>query len=78
MERWINRRACLYCGEDYVADNNRFCADDAAAVRAVQQRAGLQLVNGIVYRGNMARLASPVLPLRLREGGMSDGTTSDL
>ena len=34
----------------YVADNNRFGAADAAAVRAVQQQAGLQPVNGIVYR----------------------------
>lgn len=46
----INRRAQLSCGEDYVADNNRFGAADAAAVRAVQQQAGLQPVNGIVYR----------------------------
>lgn len=50
VERWINRRAQLSCGEDYVADNNRFGASDAAAVRAVQQQAGLQPVNGIVYR----------------------------
>ena len=33
-----------------MADNNRFGAADAAAVRAVQQQAGLQPVNGIVYR----------------------------
>lgn len=33
-----------------MADNNRFGASDAAAVRAVQQQAGLQPVNGIVYR----------------------------
>lgn len=46
----INRRAQLSCGEGYVADNNRFGASDAAAVRAVQQQAGLQPVNGIVYR----------------------------
>ena len=50
VERWLNRRAQLSCGEDYVADNNRFGAADAAAVRAVQQQAGLQPVNGIVYR----------------------------
>ena len=50
VEHWINRRAQLSCGEDYVADNNRFGAADAAAVRAVQQQAGLQPVNGIVYR----------------------------
>ena len=50
VERWINRRAQLSCGEGYVADNNRFGASDAAAVRAVQQQAGLQPVNGIVYR----------------------------
>ena len=50
VERWIIRRAQLSCGEGYVADNNRFGASDAAAVRAVQQQAGLQPVNGIVYR----------------------------
>ena len=50
VERWLNRRAQLSCGEDYVADNNRFGAADAAAVRAFQQQAGLQPVNGIVYR----------------------------
>ena len=49
VERWLNRRAQLSCGEDYVADNNRFGAADAAAVRAVQQQAGL-LVTGIVNR----------------------------
>ena len=50
VERWLNRRAQLSCGEGYVADNNRFGASDAAAVRAVQQQAGLHPVNGIVYR----------------------------
>ena len=50
VERWLNRRAQLSCGEDYVADDNRFGAADAAAVRAVQQQAGLHPVNGIVYR----------------------------
>ena len=50
VERWLNRRAQLSCDEDYVADNNRFGAADAAAVRAFQQQAGLQPVNGIVYR----------------------------
>ena len=39
VERWLNRRAQLSCGEGY-----------AAAVRAVQQQAGLHPVNGIVYR----------------------------
>ena len=50
VERWLNRRAQLSCDEDYVADNNRFGTADAAAVRAFQQQAGLQPVNGIVYR----------------------------
>ena len=49
VERWLNRRAQLSCDEDYVADNNRFGAADAAAVRAVQQQAGL-LVTGTVNR----------------------------
>ena len=55
VERWLNRRAQLSCDEDYVADNNRFGAADAAAVRAVQQRAGL-LVTGIVNRETWAAL----------------------
>ena len=55
VERWINRRAQLSCGEGYVADNNRFGASDAAAVRAVQQQAGL-LVTGIVNREPWAAL----------------------
>ena len=55
VERWLNRRAQLSCGEGYVADNNRFGASDAAAVRAVQQQAGL-LVTGIVNRETWAAL----------------------
>ena len=55
VERWLNRRAQLSCDEDYVADNNRFGAADAAAVRAVQQQAGL-LVAGIVNRDTWAAL----------------------
>ena len=55
VERWLNRRAQLSCGEDYVADDNRFGAADAAAVRAVQQQAGL-LVTGIVNRETWAAL----------------------
>ena len=55
VERWLNRRAQLSCGEDYVADNNRFGAADAAAVRAVQQQAGL-LVTGTVDRETWAAL----------------------
>ena len=55
VERWLNRRAQLSCGEGYVADNNRFGAVDAAAVRAVQQQAGL-LVTGIVNRDTWAAL----------------------
>ena len=56
VERWLNHRAQLSCGEDYVADNNRFGAADAAAVRAVQQQAGLHPVNGIVNRETWAAL----------------------
>ena len=55
VERWLNRRAQLSCDEDYVADNNRFGAADAAAVRAVQQQAGL-LVTGTVNRETWAVL----------------------
>ena len=55
VERWLNRRAQLSCDEDYVVDNNRFGAADAAAVRAVQQQAGL-LVTGTVDRETWAAL----------------------
>ena len=55
VERWLNRRAQLSCDEDYVADNNRFGAADAATVRAVQQQAGL-LVTGTVDRETWAAL----------------------
>ena len=61
VERWLNRRAQLSCDEDYVADNNRFGAADAAAVRAVQQQAGL-LVTGTVDRGTWAALQAQSCP----------------
>ena len=47
VEIWLNRRSQLYCGDDYVAENNRFGPAETAAVRAAQQRAGL-LVTGTV------------------------------
>ena len=47
VEIWLNRRSQLYCGDDYVAENNCFGPAETAAVRAAQQRAGL-LVTGTV------------------------------
>ena len=47
VEIWLNRRSQLYCGDDYVAENNCFGTAETAAVRAAQQRAGL-LVTGTV------------------------------
>ncbi len=68
------RAFLLYCGEDYVADNNRLARKTTAAVRLAQQRAGL-LVTGTVNR-NLGRAAGPELPHCARR--MSDGTASDL
>ena len=47
VEIWLNRRSQLYCGDDYVTENNCFGPAETAAVRAAQQRAGL-LVTGTV------------------------------
>ncbi len=55
VETWLNGRSCLYCTEDYVAENRCFGPEETAAVRLTQQRAGL-LVTGTVDRETWAAL----------------------
>ena len=55
IEQWLNGRAQLYCGEEYVSENSSFGASETAAVRATQQRAGL-VVTGTVNRETWAAL----------------------
>ncbi len=55
IETWLNGRASLYCGEDYVTENSRFGPGETAAVKLAQQRAGL-LVTGTVNRETWAAL----------------------
>ena len=55
IEQWLNGRATLYCGEDYVTENARFGPEETAAVKAAQARAGL-LVTGTVNRETWAAL----------------------
>ena len=55
IEQWLNGRASLYCGEDYVTENAHFGPEETAAVKAAQARAGL-LVTGTVNRETWAAL----------------------
>lgn len=55
IEQWLNDRASLYCGEDYVSENSSFGEAETVAVRAAQQRAGLE-VTGTVNRETWAAL----------------------
>ena len=55
IEQWLNGRASLYCGEDYVSENSSFGEAETVAVRAAQQRAGLE-VTGTVNRETWAAL----------------------
>ena len=55
IEQWINDRACLYCGEDYVSENAVFGAAETCAVKAAQARAGLEQT-GTVNRETWAAL----------------------
>ena len=55
IEQWINGRACLYCGEDYVSENSVFGAAETRAVKAAQARAGLEQT-GTVNRETWAAL----------------------
>ena len=55
IEQWLNGRASLYCGEDYVLENSSFGEAETVAVRAAQQRAGLE-VTGTVNRETWAAL----------------------
>ncbi len=55
IEQWLNGRASLYCGEDYVSENSAFGEAETVGVRAAQQRAGLE-VTGTVNRETWAAL----------------------
>lgn len=55
VEQWLNGRANLYCGEEFVTEDSRFGAEEAAAVRRTQQRAGLD-ATGTVDRATWAAL----------------------
>ena len=55
IEQWINGRANLYCGETFVSENSSFGAAETIAVKAAQERAGLQQT-GTVNRETWAAL----------------------
>ena len=55
IEQWINGRANLYCGEAFVSENSSFGAAETIAVKAAQERAGLQQT-GTVNRETWAAL----------------------
>ncbi len=55
VEYWLNDHAKLYCGEEYVSEDSRFGAEEAAAVQRTQQRAGLD-ATGTVDRATWAAL----------------------
>ncbi len=55
IEQWLNGRASLYCGENYVSENSSFGEAETVGVRAAQQRAGLE-VTGTVNRETWAAL----------------------
>ena len=55
IEQWINGRANLYCGEAFVRENSSFGEAETIAVKAAQERAGLQQT-GTVNRETWAAL----------------------
>ena len=55
VEKWLNGRANLYCGEDFVQENSSFGPAETVAVKAAQARAGLEQT-GIVNRETWAAL----------------------
>ena len=55
VEQWLNGRANLYCGEDFVQENSSFGPAETVAVKAAQARAGLEQT-GIVNRETWAAL----------------------
>ena len=67
IERWLNGRATLYCGEDFVTENSVFGAEETAAVKAAQSRAGL-LVTGTVNRETWAALQAQSCSCDSEEG----------
>ena len=57
IEGWLNGRAQLYCEEGYVTEDASFGPEETAAVKAAQQRAGLEPY-GAVDRATWAALRS--------------------
>ena len=57
IEGWLNGRAQLYCEEGYVTEDASFGPEETAAVKAAQQRAGLEAY-GTVDRATWAALRS--------------------
>ena len=55
VEQWLNGRANLYCGEDFVQENSSFGPAETVAVKAARARAGLEQT-GIVNRETWAAL----------------------
>ena len=67
IEQWINGRANLCCGEDFVRDNSSFGPAETVAVKAAQARAGLQQT-GTVGRETWAALRAQSCACDLEEG----------
>ncbi len=66
IEQWINGRANLCCGEDFVRDNSSFGPAETVAVKAAQARAGLQQT-GTVGRETWAALRAQSCACDLEE-----------
>ena len=67
IEQWINDRANLCCGEDFVRDNSSFGPAETVAVKAAQARAGLHQT-GTVGRETWAALRAQSCACDLEEG----------
>ena len=67
IEQWINGRANLCCGEDFVRDNSSFGPAETVAVKAAQARAGLHQT-GTVDRETWAALRAQSCACDLEEG----------
>ena len=66
IEQWINGRANLCCGEGFVRDNASFGPAETVAVKAAQERAGLQQT-GTVGRETWAALRAQSCACDLEE-----------
>ena len=67
IEQWLNGRAMLNCGENYVTENSRFGPEETAAVKAAQERAGL-LVTGTVNEETWNALQAQSCTCNTEEG----------